>query len=78
MVSPKRVEKVLLISDRLQSELIVLTILHVFLGEGDLAFVLQVKPLNAPPDQILPARLHGRTEQTGVKGRDLTWTGRKP
>lgn len=60
------------------SELIVLTILHVFLGEGDLAFILQVKPLNAPPDQVLPARLHGGTEQTGVKGRDLTCTGRKP
>lgn len=49
-----------------------------FLGEGHLPVILQVKPLNAPPDQVFPARLHGRTEQAGVQGRDLTWTGRTP
>lgn len=55
-----------------------LTVLLVFLGEGYVAIVLSVKPLYAPADQVLPARLHGRTEQTGVQGRDLTWKGRVP
>lgn len=67
--------KVWLSRNRLQGELrlVLLTVLLVFLGEGHLPVVLQVKPLNAPPDQVLPARLHGRTEQTGVQGRDLTF-----
>lgn len=49
-----------------------------FLGEGYVAVVLSVKSLYAPPDQVLPARLHGRTEQTGVQGRDLTCKGGVP
>lgn len=49
-----------------------------FLGEGHLPVILQVKPLNATPDQVLPARLHGRTQLTGVQRRDLTWTGGRP
>lgn len=51
----------------------VLTVLLVLLGEGHLAVVLQVEPLDAAPDQILPARLHGRPQLAGVQGRDLPW-----
>lgn len=50
-----------------------LTVLLVFLSKGHLAIVLQVKPLNAPPDQVLPAWFHGRTEQTGVQRCDFAW-----
>lgn len=35
-----------------------LTILLVLLSVGHLAVVLQVKPLDAPPHQVLPTRLH--------------------
>lgn len=54
-----------------------LTILLVFLSKGHLAIVLQVKPLNAPPDQVLPARLHGRTQQTGVQRCYFAWMFRR-
>lgn len=54
-----------------------LTILLVFLSEGHLAIVLQVKPLNAPPDQVLPAWFHGRTKQTGVQRCYFAWMYRK-
>jgi len=50
----------------------------VFLSEGHLGVVLQVEPLDAAPDQVLPARPHGGPEQTGVQRRDLTWTDGGP
>lgn len=50
-----------------------LTILLVFLSKGHLAIVLQVKPLNAPAHQVLPAWFHGRTKQTGVQGCYFAW-----
>lgn len=46
-----------------------------FLSEGHLPFILQVKPLDAAPHQVLPARLHGGPEQAGVQRRDLTCGG---
>lgn len=54
-----------------------LTILLVFLSKGHLAVVLQVKPLNAPPDQVLPAGFHGRTQQTGVQRCYFAWKYRE-
>lgn len=36
-----------------------------------LPFVLRVELLDAPPHQVLPARLHGCPHGAGVQGRDL-------
>lgn len=49
------------------------TFLLMLFRKGHLPVVLQVESLDAPSDQVLPAWLHGGSQQTGVQRRDLTY-----
>lgn len=48
------------------------TFLLMPLSERHLSVILEMEPLNAAPHQVLPARLHGRSQEAGVQGRYLT------
>lgn len=43
------------------------TLLMVLFGEGHFPFILQVEPLNAPSNQVLPAWLHGCPQLTSIQ-----------
>lgn len=49
------------------------TFLLMLFRKGHLPVVLQVESLDAPSDQVLPAWLHGGSQQTGVQRCDLTY-----
>lgn len=46
------------------------------LRKRHLPVILQMEPLDTAPDQIFPAWLHGRTQETGIQGCYFTYNNK--